>query len=204
MTAAIADDKFTKASLAAFVSAARSTLPAARCAAPDPCPPALGVPSQQSSRKSSSATHNHVPDVGQFEYIELGKLKVDDLGSDCCFPAISGGPQIGAGLLKNFIVIFDYPTGVSFLKGQTNRRMEASLQPQMAKRSPQRVVTIRFGYGTCPQTHWLRVSASAPLAMCRHPSSSITWVDRCLPTDPDPPYGAGTERLAVSILSNCM
>ena len=40
MTAAIADDKFTKASLAAFVSAARSTLLAARCAAPEialPC-----------------------------------------------------------------------------------------------------------------------------------------------------------------------
>ncbi len=69
----------------------------------------LVVPSQQSSRESSSATHNHVLEVGQFEYIELGKLRVDNLGSDCCIKAIFGGPQIGVGLLKNFIVTFDYP-----------------------------------------------------------------------------------------------
>ncbi len=67
--------------------------------------------SEQSSEKSSSDTRNHVLEVGQFEYIELEKLKVDNLGSDCCIKAIFGGSQIGAGLLKNFIVIFDYPHG---------------------------------------------------------------------------------------------
>ena len=70
----------------------------------------LGFLAPQSMRKSSApGPRSHSLEIGQFESIELGNLRLDNLGPDCCGKAVLGNPQIGAGLLKNFIVTLDYP-----------------------------------------------------------------------------------------------
>jgi uncharacterized RDD family membrane protein YckC len=62
--------------------------------------------------------HAHLLETGQFESIKLGGIKLDDLGPDCCAKPAWPGSQIGAGLLKGFIVTFDYPHARLILERQ--------------------------------------------------------------------------------------
>jgi hypothetical protein len=45
----------------------------------------------------------------QVNVIRIGSTAINDLGPGCCFRTLDGRPQLGAGLLRRFIVTFDYP-----------------------------------------------------------------------------------------------
>jgi uncharacterized RDD family membrane protein YckC len=55
------------------------------------------------------AGQNKGPIGEQVDVIRIGSTVINDLGPGCCLRTFDGRPQLGAGLLRRFIITFDYP-----------------------------------------------------------------------------------------------